>query len=167
MQFNALLSEAVYNVLGIVPSYISSYDARMRSFPELMSIRKFNKKAKIYPITHIKKALKDSHLVLFGAYPFDCDKKTIMMNLVCEKYPNINWIYDKKGELKKENYDACDSLICVLAYINEKRYGELSPSIIEWNINEIETEHYMVKYKMKVWDKIYEKQMDIKTETNN
>ena len=167
LQFNALLSEAVYNVLGIVPSYISSYDARMKSFPELMSIRKFNKKAKIYPIAHIKKALKDSHLVLFGAYPFDCDKKTIMMNLVCEKYPNINWIYDKKGELKKENYDACDSLICVLAYINEKRYGELLPSITEWDVNEIEKEHYMVKYKMKVWDKIYEKQMDIKTETND
>ena len=25
--------------------------------------------------------------------------------------------------LKKENYDACDSLVCVLAYININRYG--------------------------------------------
>lgn len=161
LQFNALLSEAVYNVLGIIPSYISSYDARMKSFPELMAIRKFNKKAKIYPIAHIKKALKDSHLVLFGSYPFDCDKKTIMMNLVCEKYPNINWIYDKKGELKKENYDACDSLICVLAYINEKRNGEFKPFVSGWNIDEVKSGEYVVKYKMDVWEKTYEKQMII------
>lgn len=161
LQFNALLSEAVYNVLGIIPSYISSYDARMKSFPELMAIRKFNKKAKIYPISHIKKALKDSHLVLFGSYPFDCDKKTIMMNLVCEKYPNINWIYDKKGELKKENYDACDSLICVLAYINEKRNGEFKPFVSGWNIDEVKSGEYVVKYKMDVWEKTYEKQMII------
>jgi hypothetical protein len=133
----------------------------MKSFPELMSIRKFNKKAKIYPIAHIKKALKDSHLVLFGSYPFDCDKKTIMMNLVCEKYPNINWIYDKKGELKKENYDACDSLICVLAYINEKRNGEFKPFVSEWNIDEVKSGQYVVKYKMNVWEKTYEKQMII------
>ena len=98
LQFNGLLSEAVYRVLHIVPSYISSYDARMKSFPELLAIRKFNKKAKIYPLSHIKKALKESHLILFGSYPFDCDKKTIMMNMVNEKYPDIQWIYDKKGE---------------------------------------------------------------------
>lgn len=164
LQFNGLLSEAVYRVLHIVPSYISSYDARMKSFPELLAIRKFNKKAKVYPISHIKKALKDSHLILFGSYPFDCDKKTIMMNMVNEKYPNIQWIYDKKNELKKENYDACDSLVCVLAYINEKKHGEMQPTVEEYTINQKENGDYEIDYIMKVWDKRYYKRLVINNE---
>lgn len=168
LQFNGLLSEGVYKVLGIVPNYISSYDARMRSFPELLSIRKFNKKGNIYPLSHIQKAIKDNHLILFGSYPFDCDKKSIMMNMVCDKYPDIPWIYNKKGELKKENYDSCDALVCALAYSNEKRYGEMKPEIIESEIKEISKENdenlghsYEITYTMKVWDKTYSKKIII------
>lgn len=158
LQFNGLLSEAVYRVLGIIPHYVSSYDARMQSFPQLLSIRKFNKKGEEYNLTHIKKAIKDNHLILFGAYPFDCDKKSIMMDMVNEQYPDIKWIIDSKGKIKKENYDACDSLVCVLAYINTKRNGELSPSIINNSIiqnkNNIE-----IHYTMKVWGKTYDKKI--------
>ena len=156
LQFNGLLSESVYRVLGIVPHYITSLDARQQSFPELLSIRKFNKKGVIYPISHIKKALKDNHPVVFGAYPFDCDKKRVMMNLVCEKYPDINWVYDTKGELKKENYDACDSLVCALAYVNQKRYGELKYEISDWEVSPDEKE---VNYTLRVWDKEYKKKI--------
>lgn len=165
LQFNGLLSEAVYRVLHIVPSYISSYDARMKSFPELLSIRKFNKKAKIYPYPHIKKALNESHLVLFGSYPFDCDKKMIMMNMVNEKYPGINWIEDKNGELKKENYDACDSLVCVLAYINEKRYGKMEPKVVSWtsSVTTGRNEIY-IEYTMDVWGKQITKKLILKEE---
>ena len=156
LQFNGLLSESVYRVLGIVPHYVTSLDARQQSFPELLSIRKFNKKGVIYPISHIKKALKDNHPVVFGAYPFDCDKKRVMMNLVCEKYPDINWVYDTKGELKKENYDACDSLVCALAYVNQKRYGDLKYEITSWEVSPDEKE---VKYTLRVWDKEYNKKI--------
>lgn len=156
LQFNGLLSESVYRVLGIVPHYVTSLDARQQSFPELLSIRKFNKKGVIYPISHIKKALKDNHPVVFGAYPFDCDKKRVMMNLVCEKYPDINWVYDTKGELKKENYDACDSLVCALAYVNQKRYGDLKHEITSWEVSPDEKE---VKYTLRVWDKEYNKKI--------
>lgn len=156
LQFNGLLSESVYRVLGIVPHYVTSLDARQQSFPELLSIRKFNKKGVIYPISHIKKALKDNHPVVFGAYPFDCDKKRVMMNLVCEKYPDINWVYDTKGELKKENYDACDSLVCALAYVNQKRYGDLQYQITGWDISPDEKE---VNYTLRVWDKEYKKKI--------
>ena len=156
LQFNGLLSESVYRVLGIVPHYVTSLDARQQSFPELLSIRKFNKKGIIYPISHIKKALKDNHPVVFGAYPFDCDKKRVMMNLVCEKYPDINWVYDAKGELKKENYDACDSLVCALAYVNQKRYGELKYEIANWEVSPDEKE---VNYTLRVWDKEYKKKI--------
>lgn len=160
LQFNGLLSEAVYRVLGIIPHYVSSYDARMQSFPELLSLRKFNKKGAIYPIKHIQKAIKENHLILFGAYPFDCDKKSIMMDMVCEKYPNIEWIMDSKGKIKKENYDACDSLVCALAYINTKRYGDVNAEIIGSTTTEKDS-ITTISYTIKVWDKLYDKKITI------
>lgn len=161
-QFNALLSEGIYKVLGIVPHYISSYDARMISFPELLSVRKFNKKGELYKIKHIEKALKDNHLILFGSFPFDCDKKSIMMNAVCEKYPNIPWLYNSKGQLKKENYDSCDALICALAYVNQKRFGDLDAKISSFKIadNE-ETKSFEINYQVSVWDKVFNKKLII------
>ena len=41
-----------------------------------------------------------------------------MMNKVNEIYDEIEWIVAGNGELLKQNYDACDALICVLAFIN-------------------------------------------------
>ena len=164
LQFNGLLSEAVYRVLHIVPHYITSYDARIYSFPELIAIRKFNKKGIVYPYKHIVKAINDNHAVAFGAYPFDCDKKTIMMNLVCEKYPDINWVYDAKGELKKENFDACDSLVCALAYVNQKRYGELKFSIDSMQAacsTDGDICNTTIDYTLRVWDKLYPKRICI------
>ena len=162
LQFNGLLSEAVYRVLHIVPHYVSSYDARMLSFPQLLSIRKFNKKGEVYPYKHITKAMDENHLVLFGDFPFDCDKKDIMMNCVREKYPNIEWIYDAKGKLKKENFDACDSLVCALAYVNQKRYGEIDAKVTEWDgTSSTTTGAAVIEYTVKVWDKEYKKQIFI------
>lgn len=154
LQFNGILSDSIYRTLHIVPSYVSSYDARMRSFPQLLSIRKFNKKGVVYPLSHIKKDIRENHLILFGSYPFDCDKKLIMMNCVSEKYPDIPWIYNKKGELKKENYDSCDALVCALAYSNEKRYGELNPEIVDSEITENESGTF-ISYTLQVWNSIY------------
>lgn len=165
LQFNGILSDSVYRTLHLIPNYVSSYDARMRSFPNLLAIRKFNKKGVIYPLTHIKKALKENALILFGSYPFDCDKKCIMMNAVTEKYPGIPWIYNKKGELKKENYDSCDALVCALAYSNEKRYGEIKPEIISYNISEIDG-CIDISYVMRVWGKDYSKKIMIEKPQN-
>ena len=164
LQFNGLLSEAVYRVLGIIPYYISSYDARMLSFPQLMSVRKFNKKGEIYPVKHLEKALKDSHLVLFGTYPFDCDKKSIMMNLVSDKYPDIDWVKDKNGDIRKENFDACDSLICSLAYINLKRYGQIDASVKSYGIVR-DNGSVSVSYEVSVWDRVYDKKLVFGEET--
>ena len=163
LQFNGILSDSVYRTLGIVPSYVSSYDARMRSFPELLAVRKFNKKGNIYPISHIKKALKESSLILFGSYSFDCDKKCVMMNVVSEKYPGISWMYNKKGTLKKENYDSCDALVCALAHSNTKRYGEIEPKIVSYGVIETK-EQYLIEYTMNVWGKEYYKKMVIDKE---
>ena len=162
LQFNGILSDAVYRVLHIVPSYISSYDARMHSFPSLLSIRKYNKKGIVYPLSHIKKDIRDNHLILFGSYPFDCDKKLIMMNCVSELYPDIPWIYNKKGELKKENYDSCDALVCALAFSNNQRYGiDMDPKITSSTIEETD-EKTTIKYTVSIWDKLfYDKKLEI------
>lgn len=159
-QFNALLSEGIYKVLGIVPHYISSYDARMISFPELLSIRKFNKRGEPYNLKHLNKALNENHLILFGSFPFDCDKKSIMMNAVCEKYPNIPWIYNSKGQLKKENYDSCDALICALAYSNQKKYGEIDAKITEYEFSRTsDNTATEINYTVAVWDKTFKKKL--------
>lgn len=165
LQFNGLISEAVYRVLGIVPNYISSYDARMYAFPKLLSIRKFNKKGIIYPYKHIIKSIEDNHLILFGDFPFDCDKKSVVMNCVCEEYPDINWVYDSKGRMKKENFDACDSLVCLLAYINKKRYGELNANVIEYSSGR--NEDIRITYSVSFWGKVIEKNIRIPLEIKN
>ena len=84
--------------------------------------------------------------------------------MVNELYCNENsipWEYGKNGELKKENYDACDSLICGLAYMNVNRYGTEEPHINEYNIEETPDE-YFITYTTKIWDKEYKKNIHIK-----
>ena len=142
----------------MVPNFISSYDARMYSFPELVSIRKYNKKGEEYPIKHINDAIKKDNIVLFGAYPFDVDKKTVMMNMVNEMYHDtgISWVLDKNNDLKKENYDACDSLICALAYININHYGVEKPTIEDVKKEESNDE-IIITYNTKIWNRTYSK----------
>ena len=132
----------------------------MYSFPELVALRKFNKKGEEYSLSHVKKAIKDNHPVLFGAYPFDIDKKSVMMNMVNEVYPEIPWILDKNGELKKENYDACDSLICALAYVNINHHGLAPIDIVDSSIDDkSDPDNVIVEYSTSVWDRKYTKKM--------
>ena len=162
LRFNGMISEAIYRELGVVPNFISSYDARTYSFPELISLRKYNKKGVEYPVKHIDKAIKDGAIVLFGSYPFDIDKKSVMMNMVNELYSddNIEWVYNKDNELKKENYDACDALICALAYININRYGLDKPIITSSNKKETATT-IEYSYTTKIWNKEFQKNLII------
>ena len=156
LRFNGMISESVYRILGIVPSFISSYDARMFSFPELVSLRKYNKKGEEYPLKHIEDAIKKDNIVLFGSYPFDIDKKTVMMNMVNDTFKDIQWVYDKNGKLKKENYDACDSLICALAYININHNGIEKPTIV--NVSRKETNDTIeIDYTTSIWNKKFNK----------
>lgn len=129
LRFNGMVSDCVYNMLGVVPQYISSYDARKYSFPELMSIRKYGKDEKQYSYSKIEKEIKECKLVLFGGYPWTIDKKTVVQGKVSEIFPDIEWIYDKKGELKKENFDACDAYVALLGWLNKRNNGELEFSV--------------------------------------
>ena len=158
LRFNGMICDAIYRVLGIIPQFISSYDARTYSFPELLALRKFNKKGEEIPLKGIKKSIKDNHVVLFGAYPYEVDKKVVMMNKVNEVYTNIQWLLNKDGEVKKENYDACDSLVCVLAYININRYGVEEPKIIQSMIIQDDGQT-VVEYTVSMWGKEYDKKL--------
>lgn len=115
IRFNALISNSVYKLLGVVPEYISSYDARAYGFPELMQIRKLNKKNELYT----EKERSKMKPTLFGGYKWDIDKKEIIYNLVADLEPLINWSYDKNNKLKKENFDQSDAYCVVLGQMRK------------------------------------------------
>lgn len=161
LRFNGMICDSIYRILGIVPHFISSYDARTYSFPDLLSIRKFNKKGEELSLTQIKKSIKDNHVVLFGSYPYDVDKKVVMMNKVNEIYPNIEWIKNNKGELKKENYDACDSLVCALAYVNINRHGIEKPVVKQSLISQSHDKPTVIQYTMEMWGVKHERDITL------
>ena len=167
LRFNGMVSDCIYNELGIVPEYISSYDARKYSFPDLMAIRKYGKDEKQYSYEKIKKEITETKLVLFGSYPWTIDKKEVMQQKVAEIFPNIEWLYNKKGELKKENFDACDSYVAVLGFFNRQRYGELNFSseiLGESNDGKGTIE---ITYDVRYWDKVEKRKAYVNTREEN
>ena len=99
MRFNTLICKEVYDILGVVPEFISTYNSRRHAFPHLVQQNDKNK------------------FVLFGGYPKDCDKKMIIWELVAKREPQIQWHYTKNNTLKKENFDQTDAYCCVLGHM--------------------------------------------------
>ncbi len=114
LRFNGIISRSVYDILGIIPEYISSYDSRAYAYPELMQIRKVNKKGEPYS----EKELSRAKPVLFGEYDYEIDKKMVVWEKVSELEPQIVWLVDKKQKLKKENFDMTDAYTCIRAVMN-------------------------------------------------
>jgi len=103
LRFNTLVSKEIYDTLGIVPEYISTYNSRKFAFPNLV---KENDKGKF---------------VLFGGLPKDIDKKMIIWELVAKREPQIKWQYTKNQTLKKENFDMSDAYACCLGYMQQEQ----------------------------------------------
>jgi RNase H-fold protein (predicted Holliday junction resolvase) len=103
LRFNTLICKTIYDMIGIVPEFISTYNSRKFAFPEL-----------------VKENDKKKH-VLFGGLPKDIDKKMIIWDLVAKKEPQIQWHYTKNNTLKKENFDQTDAYACVLGYMRSKK----------------------------------------------
>jgi len=116
LRFNGMISKSVYDTIGVVPEFISSYDARRYAFPELMAVRTTKKDGTALSEKQIAK----NTPVLFGDYPFDVDKKTVIFEKVCDLEPQIKWILDKNNKLTKENFDMSDAYTCGLAYFNKR-----------------------------------------------
>ena len=102
LRFNTLICKTIYDVLGIVPEFISTYNSRKFAFPELVQE---NDKKKY---------------VLFGGLPKDIDKKMIIWEKVAKREPQIKWLYTKNNTLKKENFDQTDAYTCALGFMKFK-----------------------------------------------
>jgi hypothetical protein len=116
LRFNGMICRSVYEVLNLIPEFISSYDARKFAFPELMDIRKINKKGEPYTEKEIEK----KQPVLFGGHPYEVDKKTVIWEKVNEREPQVVWVYDKHQRLSKENFDMTDAYACVLGHMRKE-----------------------------------------------
>ncbi len=100
LRYNTLILKACYDVLGVLPIFISTYNARKFAFPSLVAK---NDKGKN---------------VLFGGLPKDINKKHVIWEHVNTVCPEVVWLYDKKGALKKECYDMSDAATAVIGYVN-------------------------------------------------
>lgn len=100
LRYNTLILKNCYDVLGVLPTFISTYNARKFAFPDLVGS---NDKGRN---------------VLFGGYPKDIDKKQVIWDHVNILFPDVKWLYGKTGNLKKENFDMADAVTCVIGHIN-------------------------------------------------
>ena len=103
LRYNTLITKEIYDILGIVPEFISTYNSRKFAYPEL--VRENDKKK----------------FVLFGGFPKDCDKKQIIWEQVAKREPQIQWLYTRNNTLKKENFDQTDAYTCVLGYMRQEK----------------------------------------------
>jgi len=120
LRFNGIVSRAVYDILGVVPDFISSYDARAFGYPEFMAKRTHKKDGTPHTEAHMKKA----NPVLFGGLPYDIDKKFVVWEKVSVAHPEITWLYTRVNSLKKENYDMTDAYVAVLGQMHKESLWE-------------------------------------------
>jgi|TARA_R110002012_G_scaffold128329_4_gene280696 hypothetical protein len=102
MRYNSFITRVIYETLGLVPEFISTYNSRKYAFPELFTENNKGKK------------------VLFGKYEVGCDKKNIIWQHVSDKEPHLTWTYTRNNTLKKENYDMADAYTCVRGLMKQK-----------------------------------------------
>jgi hypothetical protein len=103
LRYNSMITKSIYDILGIVPSFISTYNSRKFAWPDLVQP---NDKGKY---------------VLFGGLPKDTDKKELIWKQVSDKEPQFTWLYTKNNTLKKECYDMADSYTCVFGYMKQEK----------------------------------------------
>ena len=103
LRYNSFVTKNIYDVLGLVPEFISTYNSRKFAFPQLLQL---NDKGK---------------MVLFGGLSKDIDKKQIIWDLVAKREPQITWQYTRNNTLKKENFDQTDAYCAVLGHMNSEK----------------------------------------------
>jgi hypothetical protein len=102
LRYNSMITKSIYDILGIIPSYISTYNSRKFAWPELVQDNGKGKK------------------VLFGGLPKDIDKKELIWQKVSESEPQIVWLYTRNNTLKKECFDQADAYTCVQGYMKQQ-----------------------------------------------
>ena len=103
LRYNSMISRSIYNILGIIPKYISTYNSRKYAWPDLVNENDKGKR------------------VLFGGLPKNIDKKEIIWKKVSDAEPQIVWLYTRNNTLKKECFDQADAYTCVLGYMKKEK----------------------------------------------
>ena len=111
LRYNSMITKSIYDILGVVPHFISTYNSRKYAWPDLVQDNGKGKQ------------------VLFGGLPKDIDKKELIWQRVSAAEPQIVWLYDKNMKLKKENFDQTDAYTCVLGYMNKHKLWSPKPSL--------------------------------------
>jgi hypothetical protein len=102
LRYNSMITKSIYDILGIVPNFISTYNSRKFAWPDLVQK---NDKGKN---------------VLFGSLPKSIDKKEIIWKKVSEAEPQIVWLYTRNATLKKECFDQADAYTCAMGFMKQE-----------------------------------------------
>jgi len=102
LRYNSMISKSIYDILGVIPNYISTYNSRKFAWPDLVQDNGKGKK------------------VLFGGLPKTIDKKELIWKKVSEAEPQITWLYTRNNTLKKECFDQADAYTCVQGYMRQQ-----------------------------------------------
>jgi hypothetical protein len=102
LRYNSMITKSIYDILGIIPNYISTYNSRKFAWPDLVQENDKGKR------------------VLFGGMPKDIDKKEVVWQKVSEAEPQIVWQYTRNNTLKKECFDQADAYTCVQGYMRQQ-----------------------------------------------
>jgi len=113
LRFNGMISKFVYDKFKVVPIYISTYEARKNGFPELMQP---NAKGRI---------------VLFGGYPKGIDKKMVVWERTAAMFPDIQWLYGRKNNLRKENFDMSDAAAAAIGEMRKDGHWIVKDNLLQ------------------------------------
>ena len=103
LRFNSMICKSIYDVFGVIPSFISTYNSRKYAWDELVGVNEKGQK------------------VLFGGFDKKVDKKVEVWKLVKKAEPQLKWEYTRFGNLKKEHYDQSDAYTCVKGYMKKEK----------------------------------------------
>ncbi len=102
LRFNGICSYLIWSELNTIPKYITVHGVRETFCPEMCE---YDSK-------------KNRNILKFKSRKID-PKEYIFMK-VSKLEPQLNWLYDKNGKLKDENYDMTDSYAVGKAFFIKK-----------------------------------------------
>lgn len=96
-KFNGVCSYILYEMFGFMPIHITVHNIRKSFCKEFLQYK--NKKEVL-------------------SFPKNIDKKLYIWEKVSKLHPEVEWIFNKNGELKEENFDMSDSVAVMYAYFD-------------------------------------------------
>ncbi len=96
-KFNGVCSYILYDIFNLIPVHITVHNIRKSFCNEFITYKSG------------KEAL---------SFPKNIDKKLYIWEKVSKLHPEVEWIFNKNGELKEENFDMSDSVAVMYAYFD-------------------------------------------------